>query len=215
MTHDTDAMCMMPRCHRRPVSAAFLHKAVPTFAATGMCAHHTLAAVVRSKRRNGEVVTETQPAADYRQWVARVHITGTLQVDGLVVRNLTRADIAEMVGVSRNALAALASGKTEVVTYKTAHKLLPWIIYTNPSPQETNRLRLHTQYPVSELRIAPLGTVVVDSTGLAWQRQGYSHAPVWVPATMQKTISPNTLKGTAHVVYLPARRITRSRNYGK
>lgn len=212
MTHSTEATCMHPRCSNKPVSAAALHRAAPGFPATGMCSHHTLAAIVKGKRRQGEIALEPQPAEEYTQWVSRAHASGTLTVEGLTVRGLSKADIEELTGVSRNALASIASGNTRYVQARTAHKLMPWVIYANPAPAPAAGIRIFGQYKLKDLRGAPLGTVIVDSKGLAWQKHGYSHAGVWRSASdYNYPINTREAQGTVHVVYLPPRHITRSR----
>ena len=210
----SDAVCFRDDCSRRPIPAARVSKMLPGFAAVGMCPHHTMAAAVESMRRKGEVVTEPQPVDMYRPWVAKFYVTGTLTVQGLTVKHVTKAMLSEMTGVNRNTLTHIATGRIQSLNAPTAHALLPWTIYADPRQAANERFKIHHTYRVQELKGLPLGSVVIDSRGLSWQLHGYSHAPVWRPAAdylYQPGVPLDTLRGTVTVLYIPAQQLIRSR----
>lgn len=181
----------------------------------GMCKKHTLQSAMIAKRTTlPPVKAEYHDAAPYAEWVNKAAASGTLRYKGLVLNELRQTDLAEVLGVHRVTVSRLANGHLSKVRKPVVTTLNPYLAYVATTPAWG--VSLGQVAGAAELRYAPLGTVVVDYYGRAWQLRGQADAGKWCPAHWPDT-RPSRAPGTAHgakldapnyparVVHLPAR----------
>ncbi|NEK06016.1 hypothetical protein GR239_36605 [Rhizobium leguminosarum] len=181
---------------------------------SGLCPLHTVRAVVMAEAQNHRTVATSHDPAPLAEWVAAVRASATMTVGGLTVHDVTLAELAEATSIAPNTLSALAAGTKAWVHATTSAKLTPWVLEVDPAPRGET-LTIGRTYGPTPLYVAPLGTVVVDTYGRAWQLRGKSEAPKWCPAHLKRSNTPTALdRGPAwpvRVVYTPAHVYTRTR----
>ena len=204
----TSAHCTRPAMRREVLAAKLGARGV-----AGLCPLHTIRAVVRVAAQNqGRTAYHSDPEP-LAEWITAARSSATLTVGGLTVHDVTLRELAEVTGVTPKTLAELGAGLKTYVHASTCAKLTPWLLTVDPSPRG-GTLTVGRNYAKADMAYAPLGTVVVDSRGRAWQLRGKSEYPRWCPAHLKRSTTPPSLdNGSAWpvlVVHIPARVYSRT-----
>ena len=202
--------CFTDGCGRPALSHAKAREIGATLVA-GMCPLHTLRAMVVSAHMDEDSPPHNDPAP-FAEWITRARSSGTLSMPGLTVRDVTIFDLAEITGVSRRTLADIGSGNRTYIAKKTCAALMPWVAHVSTAPRSAHLKAGQVCHSPAQLTYAPLGTVMVDAGGRAWQRRGKIDRPVWCAAHRKyRYVAPAVKNGPlypCHVVFVPARMYT-------
>lgn len=205
--------CANERCTRPAMRHEVVTAKLGPRGITGLCPLHTVRAAVMAEAQTQGVVHDYHNPEPLARWVAAVRASATMTVGGLTVHDVTLAELADVTGVTPKTLAELGAGTKTYVHAATCAKLTPWVLTVDPAPRGET-LTVGRKYGPTPLYVAPLGTVVVDSRGRAWQLRGKADTPRWCPAHLKRTDTPPTLdNGPAwpvRLVYTPPHLYTRT-----
>lgn len=170
--------CVSANCTRPAMRHADVKAKLGAGGVTGLCPLHTIRAVVMASAQTQGRPHAHNDAAPLAEWVAAVRSSATMTVGRLTVHDVTLAELAAVIGVTPKTLGELGAGVKNYVKASTCAKVMPWVLTVDPSPKGTG-LVLGRVYGADRMAYAPLGTVVVDHRGRAWQRRGKSEYPRW------------------------------------
>ena len=200
--------CANERCTRPAMRREVVKDKLGARGVSGLCPLHTVRAAVMAAAQTQGVVHDYHNPEPLARWVAAVRASATMTVGRLTVHDVTLAELAEVTEITPKTLGEIGAGTKTYVHTATCAKLTPWVLTVDPAPRGET-LTVGRKYGPTPLYVAPLGTVVVDDRGRAWQLRGKSDSPKWCPAHLKRGSTPPTLdRGPAWpvlVVYMPPR----------
>lgn len=209
----TAKTCMTAGCGREAMSHTQAHAKIGKRAILGLCPLHSIRAWVVNGSLTEHYTYTSNPTA-IEDWVEKVRASKSLTLRKLTVRDVTLKELADLTGVVVPTLSRLSRGGNSYVQHATADKLMPWVMMVDPSQQNTT-LEVGQSYPAAVLNRAPLGTVIVDFRGRAWQYRGMADYPKWCPAHLYRPGNPRSLSTgptwPSLVVYTPNQVFTRTK----